>query len=224
MAKQSKFPQLVTKPGTAKWPHLVTPDTTFNKKGVYTTKLLWEPDEFDKMELKTIIDKLVKDKYEDTIDGLKKTQADRVFTQFPYGDDVNEEKEETGKIYVQFKSNASFEKDGETVNLKPILFDAAGNQIKRRINIGNGSVLCIKTTIKPYVMESEAVIDGKKMKIKNVGVTLYIGAVQIRELIEYGADAAQMGFDTDGEALAGGDDQAFEPGDEEKPADGESDF
>jgi len=222
MAKKSKFPQIVTKPGTAKWPHLVTPDTTFNKKGVYTTKLIWEPEEFDAMELKAIIDQLTEEKYAETIDGLKKTQVDRVYKQFPYGDDLNDEKEETGKTYVHFKSNASFEKDGETINLKPILFDAAGNQIKRRINIGNGSVLCIKTTIKPYVMESDAVVDGKKQKIKNVGVTLYIGAVQIRELVEYGADAAQMGFDTDGEALAQG--QEFEPGDEEAASDGDGDF
>jgi len=224
MAKKSKFPQLVTKPGTAKWPHLVTPDTTFNKKGVYTTKLIWEPEEFEKMELKAIIDQLTNEKYDDVVDGLKPKQIERVFKQFPYGDDLNDEKEETGKTYVQFKSNASFEKDGETINLKPILFDAAGNQIKRRINIGNGSVLCIKTTIKPYAMESEAVVDGKKQKIKNIGVTLYIGAVQIRELVEYGADAAQMGFDTDGEALAGGDDQEFAPGDETPAEDGDGDF
>jgi len=224
MAKKSKFPQLVTKPGEAKWPHLVTPDTTFNKKGVYTTKLLWEPEEFDKMELKAIIDQLTEEKYAETVDGMKKAQKDRVYKQFPYGDDLNDEKEETGKIYVSFKSNASFEKDGETITLKPILFDAAGNQVKRRINIGNGSVLCVKTTIKPYVMESDAVVDGKKQKIKNVGVTLYIGAVQIRELVEYGADAAGMGFDTDGEALAGGDDQNFEAGDEEAAGDGDADF
>ena len=79
MAKKSKFPQLVTKPGEAKWPHLVTPDTTFNKKGVYTTKLLWEPDAFEAMELKAIIDQLTQEKYDEVIDGLKKTQADRVF-------------------------------------------------------------------------------------------------------------------------------------------------
>jgi hypothetical protein len=222
MAKKSKFPQLVTKPGEAKWPHLVTPDTTFNKKGVYTTKLLWLPEEFEKMELKKIIDQLTQEKYDDVIDGLKPAQIERIFKQYPYGDDLNDDKEETGKIYVHFKSNASFEKDGETINLKPVLFDAAGNQLKRRINIGNGSILCIKTTIKPYVMDQEAVVDGKKTKIKNIGVTLYIGAVQIRELVEYGADAAGMGFDTDGEALAGGED--FEPGDEEKPADGDGDF
>jgi len=222
MAKKSKFPQLVTKPGVAKWPHLVTPDTTFNKAGVYTTKLLWEPAEFDKMELKAIINQLVDEKYAEVIDGMKPAQIERVFKQYPYGDDLNDEKEETGKVYVQFKSNASFEKDGETINLKPILFDAAGNQIKRRINIGNGSVLCVKTTIKPYVMDSEVMDGKKKAKIKNVGVTLYIGAVQIRELVEYGADAGQMGFDTDGEALATGED--YEPGDEEQPADGDGDF
>jgi hypothetical protein len=223
MAKTSKFPQLVTKPGVAKWPHLITPDTTFNKNGVYTTKLTWSPEEFDSMDIKKIIDELIDAHYEKTIDGLKPKQIERVFKQYPYSDDLDEEKEETGLVALNFKSNASFKnKAGETISLKPIIFDAAGNQLKRRVNIGNGSVLCIKTTIKPYSMDSEVLDGGKKVKIKNVGVTLYIGAVQIRELVEYGADAAGMGFDTDGEALATGED--FEPGDETPADDGEGDF
>jgi hypothetical protein len=221
--KGSKFTQLVTKPGVAKWPHLVTPDTTFNKNGVYTTKLVWSPEEFDEMELKKIIDSLVDAKYDEVIDGLKPAQIERVFKQYPYSDDVDDEKEETGLIALNFKSNASFiNKQGETISLKPIIFDAAGNQIKRRINIGNGSVLCIKTTIKPYVMDTEVMDGKKKVKIKNVGVTLYIGAVQIRELVEYGADAAGMGFDTDGEALADGED--YVAGDETPAEDGDGDF
>jgi hypothetical protein len=212
MAKRkSAFPRLTTKPGVAKWPHLVTPDTTFNKKGTYHVKLLWTPEEFDEMELKSVIDKLVKAGYDLNV----KKENLEVFKQYPYDDDVDENKEETGKIAVKFKSNASFEnKDGETIKLKPALFGPAGEAIRRRINIGNGSVLCINTTIKPYAMKDKMMVDG--------GVTLYINGVQIRELVEYGATAESMGFETDGEPLATGDD--YEAGDEQAPADGEGDF
>jgi hypothetical protein len=225
MAKKSKWQRVTTLPGTAKWPHLVTPDTTFNKNGVYTTKLTWEPEDFDEMKLKEVIDAEVDKMYDKTTDGMKPKAMERVFKQYPYGDDLDDEKEETGKIAVNFKSNASFKNgDGEVIKLKPALFDAAGNQIRRRINIGNGSILCVNCTVKPYAMKAE-VLDsstGKKMEITNCGVTLYINGVQIRELVEYGASAESMGFETDGEALPSGDD--FEPGDEETPADGEGDF
>jgi hypothetical protein len=206
--KKSKFPRLTTKPGVAKWPHLVTPDTTFNKKGTYHVKLLWTPEEFDEMEIKKVIDKLVDTQFETT----SENESLEIFKQYPYEDDVDENKEETGKIAVKFKSNASFEnKDGETIKF-----------IRRRINIGNGSVLCINTTIKPYAMKDKMMVDGKKKEVINVGVTLYINGVQIRELVEYGATAESMGFETDGEALPTGDD--FEAGDEQAPADGEGDF
>lgn len=218
MAKKSKWPRITTKPGVAKWPHLVTPDTTFNKNGVYHVKLLWSPEDFKEMELKKTIDKMVDAHYEKVVENTKL----EVFKQYPYDDDKDEEKEETGKIAVKFKSNASFEKDGEVVKLKPALFGPAGEAIRRRINIGNGSVLCINATVKPYDMKEDMMVDGKKQKIINVGVTLYINGVQIRELVEYGVSAERMGFETDGEPLADGED--YDASDEEEAGDGEGDF
>jgi hypothetical protein len=193
MAKQKKWPSIVTKPGEAKYPHVVVARTTFVPEGEYDTQILWEPEEFEEMELKTIIDQLIDEKYEETIDGLKPKQVQAISKAYPYKDDLDSEGEETGKISVKFKSKASYvnKKTNETVYMKPIIFDAAGQQITRRINIGSGSILCIKTTIKPYFMQST----------KTVGVTLYLNAVQVRKLVQFGADAAGMGFDTDGEAM-----------------------
>lgn len=226
MAKKATWTRLTTKPGKALWPHLNAPDVTFNKKGVYHVKLVWTPEEFE--SLKEVIDAEVDKSYNKTVDGLKPAQIKRVVKQYPYDNELGPEKEETGNIAVKFKSNAYYEKeDGERVDLKPALFDTAGKQIRRKINIGNGSILRINTTMKPYAMKAKVVsVEGKQIEVTNCGVTLYINGVQIKELQEYGASAESMGFDTDGDGFtdSGMDEPAGDVFEEEQPNDGDGDF
>ncbi len=218
MAKKSDVIKAVTKPGIAKWPHLVTPRTTFDKDGVYETGLVFDSEEWDSMDLKETIIQVINEHYEKTIDGLKPAAAKKIETALPWSDEVDEDDLETGNFVLKFKSKASYEnKKGETITMRPKIFDGAGNSIKRRINIGSGTVMCVATAIKPYYMTST----------KKVGVTLYLNAVQIRKLVEYGDNAEAMGFETDGEAIA--DDQnesmaSYSAGDEEAPEAGDGDF
>jgi hypothetical protein len=232
MAKKAKAKKFISKPGVALWPHLVSPDVTFNKNGVYHTKLVYSPEDFKGM--KEIIDAEVDAAYIETVDGLKPAQIKKVFKLYPYGPEITKDEEgeevETGNIALNFKSNASYEdkKTGKTIDLKPALFDAAGNKITRKINIGNGSVLQVSASIAKYSMKADMIIDGKKTKGMNTGITLYINGIMIRKLEEYGASAESMGFETDDEGFVdqGGSDNSEEAKDfdEEAAADGEGDF
>jgi hypothetical protein len=49
------------------------------------------------MKLKEVIDAEVDKMYDKTTDGMKPKAMERVFKQYPYGDDLDDEKEETGK-------------------------------------------------------------------------------------------------------------------------------
>lgn len=220
MAKKDDVIKTVTKPGVAKWPHLMTPRTTFDKDGVYQTLLAFDSDEFDGMELKKIIVDAIDEFHAATIDGMKPKSAAAIKKVYPWKDEVEGEDElETGNILLNFKSKASYicKKTGKKIEMKPKIFDGAGNLIKRRLNIGSGTVMQIATSIKPYFMTST----------KQVGVTLYLNAVMIRKLVEYGADAEAMGFETDGEALQLDTEESmasYSNGDVEEPAAGEGDF
>jgi hypothetical protein len=220
MGKKRKNPQFTTKPAKALWPHLSSPDVTFNSKGVYHVKLVFTPEEFETdpyngsadISMKELLDKAVEDAHAKAIDGMKPAQAAKVMKAYPYDDELDAEKEETGNIVVKFKSNASYTKaDGTVVDLKPRLFDPAGKPITRKINIGNGSILAVNASIAPYYMKST----------KQAGITLYMNGVQVKELVEYGASAESMGFETDGEGFDQGPSEVFQ---EETAGDGEGDF
>jgi len=60
---------------------------------------------------------------------------------------------------------------------KPVLYDAKGQVIKEDLNIGNGSALKISGTMSTYNAGG------------NTGVTMYINAVQVIDLVEFGGAA-----------------------------------
>jgi len=190
----------------------------FKPEGEYSTSLLFDSDEFDSMEIKETTTKIVDDFYQETIDGLKPATAKKVEKVYPWKMEEDEEGIETGMVELKFKCAAQFEnKKGEIIKMKPKIFDGAGNLIKAKINIGSGSILCVAAAIRPYYMPTN----------KAVGATFYVNAVQIRKLVEYGADAEGMGFETDGEAIAQDTEESmasYSDGDVEAPADGEGDF
>lgn len=218
MAKKNDSIKTVTKPGIAKWPHLVTARTLFKPEGEYTTSLLFDSDEFDSMELKAIVTEMVDKFYQETIDGLKPATAKKVEKIYPWSEEEDEDGTLTGMVELKFKCAAQYEnKKGEIVKMKPKIFDGAGNLIKRKINIGSGTVMCIATTIKPYYMSSN----------KAAGATFYVNAVQIRKLVEYGADAEGMGFETDGDAIVQDTEEtmaSYSEGSVQTPEAGEGDF
>ncbi len=79
---------------------------------------------------------------------------------FPYRID-----EETGDVTFTFKSSK-----------QPKLYDAKGNPIKKNINVGNGST--VKSAVSMGAYKTGVVC----------GVSAYLDAVQIIDLVEFGAN------------------------------------
>jgi hypothetical protein len=70
--------------------------------------------------------------------------------------------DEDGNVVFTFKSSR-----------KPMVVDSQGAAIKGELNVGGGSVIKVGTGIKPWLVSG------------NLGVKLYLNAVQIIDLVEY---------------------------------------
>lgn len=96
--------------------------------------------------------------------------------------------------------------DGITMKSKrkPAILDAKKNRIPDNVKIGGGSIMRAATAISPYEKtEKVKVKDAKTGKVTTVdetlyGVTVYVNAVQIRELKEGGFGAEAFDEDEEG--------------------------
>ena len=68
---------------------------------------------------------------------------------------------------------------------KPHLFDSSNKLLPEAVNVGSGSVA--KVAFTPNAYKSSQFGDG---------INFYLNAVQISELVEYGADGSSYGFET----------------------------
>jgi hypothetical protein len=143
---------------------LSRPDVKFDADGKYKVDLHVSAAEGEKV---------IEMMREEAEEELGKKVADKI--NFP-------EENEDGTITLKFSTKA---KDQKGNNKELRFFDGAGNRIDGEgLNIGNGSKLKIKATMKAYKNGS------------NVGVSLYIDSVQIIDLVEFGGS----GFEADEEA------------------------
>jgi len=136
-------------------------------------------------KVKEIVAK-IKATYEDyktTLDDPKKAKKEPKHLGFePETDDNGDE---TGNLIFKFKAKASFiNKKGERVEkAAPAVFDAQCKQIKEPIAIYNGTTMIVNFSPSGY-------FNGT-----NNGVTLYLNAVQIINLVSGGnGDAKDFGF------------------------------
>lgn len=204
--------KLFTTPrGVLAYPYLIKPDTKFNAKGVYTTKLRLSGAGGQALAkqvaelMKEAHDAAVKEQAEKGKKGKVK-QADA-----PFKFD-----EETGEYEFSFKMVASgVKKDGTEYTQRPALFDAAAKPITQDIKIGGGTEAKVSFEAFPFFT-----------KLVGAGVSLRLKAVQILKLVEWGGDGSYYGFDNEaeadvGESLATNLDTDDEDGDDEDAEDGD---
>lgn len=186
--EKKKREVLVTPKGTAIWPKLTAPDTQFKKEGEYSVKLALEPSKDPKVQ--GFLDEL-QARFDAYIDEVKAevgpVKAKKLKLNEPFTPELDEAGEETGRVLVKFGMAAQFtdKKTGQTKTMKPTIFDARGNPLANPPEIGNGSVLRVSYSIGGYNTPQAT------------GIKLYLNAVQIVELVEFGggSNAKAFGFD-----------------------------
>lgn len=209
--KKRVYINFVTPAGVAIFPRVNKPDTKFKAEGVYSTRMAFKPEAIEDFIAK----------YTETLDEFEVTTR-AALTEVAEGKDkkkakaakdnlvslsrneigkpeVGDDGEETGRIVINFKLNASYTNEkGETKTFQPKLFDSKGN--KTTVDVWGGSVLKIAGTVNPYY----------SAKDNEIGVSFRLSGVKIIKLVTKGgqtADSMGLGGEEEGgwEDEGGGD-------------------
>lgn len=182
--------KIITPTGVAVYPNLNRPDTKFDAAGVYDCRLRLDPEDAAVKSLVSTLEKLRNEHYEtlkaELIEKKKSAKAKQLKKRDVFTPDVDKEGEETGLIVLKGKMKATGKrKDGTPWSRKPTIFDAKGKKLDNPPTIWGGSELKMAATARPYLMESSS----------EVGITLYLDAVQIIKLVSgTGQSADDFGF------------------------------
>jgi hypothetical protein len=163
---KKKFVRLTTPVGTAIYPRLTTPDTKFDKDGVYSVDLELDSTNKEAAAFISSLQKAADEAYKATCEskgGKKLKRAD-----LPIKDG------EGDMVRVKFKLKAKAGNDEKSWAQKPMIFDASGTAIQTPPNVGSGSRIKVAFEVVPFFT---AMIGA--------GVSLRMKAVQIIDLTEY---------------------------------------
>jgi hypothetical protein len=188
MAEKKQRKRFASPKGIAKYPWLNTPSTAFNKNE-YKTGLLLKAGEETTEKFLEFLNGLVNESYAEAVENLKKegkaAAAKQVQKRYPYKEELDKETgEETGFIELNFTTQA-VSKEGKPRKVR--LFDAKGESINPDdVKIAGGSVIKVNFTPSNYYMAAS----------REAGVKLYLNAVQVIDLVEFGGGtASDFGFE-----------------------------
>lgn len=176
-----------------KWIKTVKPDTKFDEDGVFSAKLVLDPNDPEHQEYMAQLDAQLEEAFEFLTRNMKPAMAKRVSMKKPYVEELDEEGEETGNFVLTVKAAATWP-DGKPVKIGH--YDGRGKKIAPVI-AGNGSLVKAHYMLRSYL----------NAKDKEVGLSLKLRNIQIIELVEFGEDAGfgdEGGFD--GEDYVGNED------------------
>ena len=165
----------VTCKGKAIYPHLRTPDMFEGNDLGFTIRLMPSVEDAQKFE-EFLLRELDKAAALPEFAGKRLNAPDALIG-------MGETKE--GDTVFKFKTKSSYRtKSGDIMNRVVPIYDSQGKPLPKNVDIGHGSIVKVAFSIHPYY------------KTKTVrGLTLYLNAVQVLELVERGdGDAASFGF------------------------------
>lgn len=184
MAKRI-YQKLTTPLGTIKYSNLIKPNTKFNPDGEYSIDLLLEDASEFEARLKALAEDARKTLMASAQDGKAQKAIEKAELHYPLKPEEDEDGNETGKSILKAKKKLKgAKKDGTAFETRVLLFDAEGKEIKGDPKAGRGSKVRVAVTVAPFFSAST----------KKVGITLWLEAVQIVELIEYGAGGSASSF------------------------------
>jgi hypothetical protein len=184
--KDNKAVSGVTPIGIAVYPKLNVPDTKFNDKGVYSTKLrLTEEDAAPLIEM---IDAMIEAAFDEALNNASTPLAKKKIKKAdpPYHAEEDDQGNATGYILFNFKKVASgVTKDGREWKFVCPVYDAKLKPVDlTKVNIGGGSLIKVAFMATPFDVPATG-----------VGVTLRLEAVQVLEAKSFGQkDASEYGF------------------------------
>lgn len=185
MAKP-KTKKYITPIGTAGYSWLNKPDEKYNVDGTYTAKLILEGT--DAEQLKTQVDGFVDEAWDEQTEDMTVGKKKKYSKAYPYAAEEDDDGEETGRTIFNFKQNAKIKtkKDG-VIEIKVPLYNRFGKPSTK--SIFPGSKIEIEFSTRSYAMSST----------ENIGTTLHLCAVLVRDYAEGGggADAEGRGFSVD---------------------------
>lgn len=221
-----KIGSFVTPIGTAKYPHLNTPDTKWVEEGEYRCPLVFSEEvaESIRPKLEDFLDKafaeLKKEHYGDTPNTAKAKKCAKLA--LPLKPVEDEEGNETGEYQLSPKKKASgTKKDGTPWKAKIQVFDSKGKKLSPVPSIWGGSKLKADVDVFGYFVAKDNAI----------GITLELVGAQVIELVSGGSGDRESRFgeveggyvgDSDGGFGRGEDDDdgGDEDGDDDVSASG----
>ena len=168
----------VTCKGKAFYPHLRTPEMFEGNDLGFTIKLIPSVEDAQKFE-EFLRHELAKAATLPEFAGKKLNDAASLLGmgETPEGD-----------TFFKFKTKSTYTtKSGDVLNRVIPIYDSQGKPLPKNTEVGHGSIVKVAYSIHPYY---------KTKTIK--GLTLYLNAVQVLELVERGErDASSFGFDAE---------------------------
>ena len=130
-ATKKKFVRITSPVGTAIYPRLTTPDTKFDKDGVYSVDLEMDPTDKEVVAFIDGLKKAADEAYKSTCESKGGKKLKRA--------DLPIKETEDNMVRIKFKLKAKAGNEEKSWEQKPVLFDAQGTAIQTAPNVGSGS-------------------------------------------------------------------------------------
>lgn len=184
-----KIGSFITEVGTAKYPHINTPDTKWKEEGEYRCPLIFSEEVADRLrpKLEAFLEKgfaeLKKEHYGDTPNTAKAKKCSKL--DLPLKAVEDEEGNETGEYQLSPKKTASgTKKDGTPWKAKVGVFDSKGKKMLPAPAVWGGSKLKADVDVFAYFAAKDNAI----------GITLELVGVQVIELVSGGSGERESRF------------------------------
>ena len=172
--------------GKSLWTKVFEPDTRFVPEGEYSTQVVVP--EAEAMDVCEQLEGIAQGKFDEAVKDnpkLKNVLSIRDVVEKEVDDNGNL----TGNVIFKTKLKARIKaRSGETYSQSVSVVDAKKTPMDGSQMIGNGSTIKVAVEPVPYLMQST----------KQVGVSLRLKAMQVINLIEYGAPSTDVFDEEDG--------------------------
>lgn len=230
MADRPTFTSFMTPKGTFVYPKLNEPDTKFKAEGEFATKVNFDPEDIAPFLAKLEKEQAraleaarneLKEKLAAATKGADKGKLKKQLDELKAGEPpvkpvFDDDGNETGEVQINFKMPAqvTFKKGpkaGQSMKLRPDIFDAKGKLLKNPPPIWGGTIGIIAGEFRPYYTEKAGA--GVSLRLKAVQVVVLQSGSGSRDAGSYGF-GAEEGYEADDEATNGGFQDQSGTGDE----------